>query len=75
MGKGANSNQAIPRAVGANYPRLYQFAVRSCHDFSVCRRLPVVFRHQRSLREVAEELARLGYKNERGMVFNAASIR
>jgi DNA invertase Pin-like site-specific DNA recombinase len=30
--------------------------------------------HQRSLREVAEELARLGYKNERGAVFNAASI-
>jgi DNA invertase Pin-like site-specific DNA recombinase len=30
--------------------------------------------HQRSLREVAEELARLGYKNERGVVFNAASV-
>jgi len=30
--------------------------------------------HQRSLREVAEELARLGYKNERGVVFNVASV-
>jgi hypothetical protein len=31
--------------------------------------------HQRSLREVANELAKLGYKNERGTVFNAASTR
>jgi DNA invertase Pin-like site-specific DNA recombinase len=30
--------------------------------------------HQRSLRDVANELAKLGYKNERGKVFNAASI-
>jgi DNA invertase Pin-like site-specific DNA recombinase len=30
--------------------------------------------HQRSLRSVAAELAKLGYVNERGKVFNAASI-
>jgi DNA invertase Pin-like site-specific DNA recombinase len=30
--------------------------------------------HRRSLREVASELAKLGYKNERGAVFNAASV-
>jgi DNA invertase Pin-like site-specific DNA recombinase len=30
--------------------------------------------HRRSLREVASELAKLGYKNERGSVFNAASV-
>ena len=30
--------------------------------------------HQRSLRGIAAELARLGYVNERGQVFNAASI-
>jgi hypothetical protein len=30
--------------------------------------------HQRSLRDVAVELAKLGYVNERGQVFNAASI-
>ena len=30
--------------------------------------------HQRSLREVAAELAKLGYLNERGAVFSAASI-
>jgi hypothetical protein len=30
--------------------------------------------HRRSLREVASELSKLGYKNERGAVFNAASV-
>jgi hypothetical protein len=30
--------------------------------------------HQRSLREVAADLAKLGYLNERGAVFSAASI-
>jgi len=30
--------------------------------------------HRRSLREVASELAKLGYTNERGAVFNAASV-
>ena len=36
------------------------------------RRLPKG--HRRSLREVAKELAKLGYQNERGAIFNAASI-
>jgi hypothetical protein len=31
-------------------------------------------RNQRSLREVAAELAKLGYVNQRGRPFNAASI-
>ncbi|MGB8741761.1 MAG: hypothetical protein WCD52_16425 [Xanthobacteraceae bacterium] len=31
--------------------------------------------HQRSLRNVAAELARLGYVNERGAVFSASSIK
>jgi DNA invertase Pin-like site-specific DNA recombinase len=30
--------------------------------------------HQRSLRDIAAELAKLGYKNQRGEMFNAASI-
>jgi DNA invertase Pin-like site-specific DNA recombinase len=31
--------------------------------------------HQRSLREVAAELAKLGYLNERGAIFSAASVQ
>jgi DNA invertase Pin-like site-specific DNA recombinase len=31
--------------------------------------------HQRSLREVAAELARLGFMNERGVMFSAASVQ
>jgi hypothetical protein len=31
--------------------------------------------HQRSLRDVAAELANLGYVNERGAVFSASSIK
>jgi hypothetical protein len=31
--------------------------------------------HQRSLREVAAELAKLGFMNERGVTFSAASVR
>jgi hypothetical protein len=30
--------------------------------------------HQRSLREVANELGKLGYRDERGVTFHAASI-
>jgi hypothetical protein len=36
------------------------------------RRLPKGHRH--SLRQVASELAKLGYKNERGAMFNATSV-
>jgi DNA invertase Pin-like site-specific DNA recombinase len=31
--------------------------------------------HQRSLREVAAELAKLGFMNERGVMFSAASVQ
>jgi hypothetical protein len=31
--------------------------------------------HQRSLREIAAELAKLGFVNERGSVFSASSVR
>src|SRR5262249_30194321 len=31
--------------------------------------------HQRSLRDVAAELAKLGYMNERGVKFSAASVQ
>jgi hypothetical protein len=30
--------------------------------------------HQRSLREVAAELAKMGFLNERGAVFSASSV-
>jgi hypothetical protein len=31
--------------------------------------------HQRSLRDVAAELAKLGFMNERGVTFSAASVQ
>jgi virulence-associated protein VapD len=31
--------------------------------------------HQRSLRDVASELAKLGFVNERGAVFSASSVQ
>jgi hypothetical protein len=31
--------------------------------------------HQRSLREVAAELAKLGFMNERGVMFSASSVQ